>query len=126
MKRLVQDMHCDGILYAEARVVGFYRLFGFAMYPDDIRGSHSCPPKMWRVQSALKGAAVVDLASPPSKGVLAQSGEPPVEGRHIGFETKEGGETRKEENRGNLVHFFFKKKASKGYTMTYFKLLNKL
>jgi hypothetical protein len=61
---------------------------------------------MRRVQSALKGAIVVDLAPPPSKGALAQSGEPPAEGRHIGFETKAGGETRKKENRGNLVQFF--------------------
>jgi hypothetical protein len=72
----------------------------------------------------LKGVVVVDLAPPPSKGALAQSSVPPVEGKHIGFETREGGEMRKKENMGNLVQFFVK--AWKGYTVTYFKLLNKL
>jgi hypothetical protein len=62
---------------------------------------------MWRVQSTLKGDVVVDLAPPPSKGVLAQSGVPPRHWwRRIGFETREGGEMLKEENRGNLVQFF--------------------
>jgi hypothetical protein len=43
---------------------------------------------MERMQSTLKGDVVVDLAPPSSKGVLAQSGVPPVEGRHIRFETR--------------------------------------
>jgi GNAT superfamily N-acetyltransferase len=42
MERLVQDLRADGVvnivLYAEARVVGFYRLLDFAMDPDGIRG----------------------------------------------------------------------------------------
>ncbi|RCV29307.1 hypothetical protein SETIT_6G002400v2 [Setaria italica] len=42
MERLVQDLRSDGVgnivLYAEARVVGFYRLLDFAMDPDGIRG----------------------------------------------------------------------------------------
>ncbi|XP_062195645.1 serotonin N-acetyltransferase 2, chloroplastic [Phragmites australis] len=42
MERLVDDLRRDGVsnivLYAEQRVVGFYRLLGFAMDPDGIRG----------------------------------------------------------------------------------------
>jgi hypothetical protein len=45
MKRLVQDLHDDSVLYAKVRVVGFYRLFDFAMDPDNSRGSHSCPQR---------------------------------------------------------------------------------
>jgi ribosomal protein S18 acetylase RimI-like enzyme len=42
MERLVSDLRMDGVsnivLYAEPRVVGFYRLLDFAMDPDGIRG----------------------------------------------------------------------------------------
>ncbi|GJN12682.1 hypothetical protein PR202_ga30982 [Eleusine coracana subsp. coracana] len=42
MERLVLDLRRDGVanivLYAEPRVVGFYRLLDFAMDPDGIRG----------------------------------------------------------------------------------------
>lgn len=42
MERLVHDLRRDGVsnivLYAEPRVVGFYRLLDFAMDPDGIRG----------------------------------------------------------------------------------------
>lgn len=42
MERLVDDLRRDGVanivLYAEPRVVGFYRLLDFAMDPDGIRG----------------------------------------------------------------------------------------
>lgn len=42
MERLVADLRTDGVanivLYAEPRVVGFYRLLDFAMDPDGIRG----------------------------------------------------------------------------------------
>ncbi|CAL4996057.1 unnamed protein product [Urochloa decumbens] len=42
MERLVQDLRRDGVanivLYAEPRVVGFYKLLDFAMDPDGIRG----------------------------------------------------------------------------------------
>jgi aralkylamine N-acetyltransferase len=42
MERLVRDLRRDGVcnivLYAEPRVVGFYRLLDFAMDPDGIRG----------------------------------------------------------------------------------------
>ena len=42
MERLVADLRGKGVsniaLYAEPRVVGFYRLLGFAMDPDAIRG----------------------------------------------------------------------------------------
>lgn len=42
MERLVDDLRRDGVanivLYAETRVVGFYRLLDFAMDPDGIRG----------------------------------------------------------------------------------------
>ncbi|KAF8712567.1 hypothetical protein HU200_028320 [Digitaria exilis] len=42
MERLVDDLRNDGVnnivLYAEPRVVGFYRLLDFAMDPDGIRG----------------------------------------------------------------------------------------
>ncbi|XP_015695830.1 serotonin N-acetyltransferase 2, chloroplastic [Oryza brachyantha] len=42
MERLVGELRAKGVsniaLYAEPRVVGFYRLLGFAMDPDAIRG----------------------------------------------------------------------------------------
>jgi len=42
MERLVEELRRDGVanivLYAEPRVVGFYRLLDFAMDPDGIRG----------------------------------------------------------------------------------------
>ncbi|CAO2205422.1 unnamed protein product [Urochloa humidicola] len=42
MERLVHDLRRDGVanivLYAEPRVVGFYKLLDFAMDPDGIRG----------------------------------------------------------------------------------------
>jgi GNAT superfamily N-acetyltransferase len=42
MERLVDELRRDGVanivLYAETRVVGFYRLLDFAMDPDGIRG----------------------------------------------------------------------------------------
>ncbi|KAG8086590.1 hypothetical protein GUJ93_ZPchr0010g8183 [Zizania palustris] len=42
MERLVEELRHKGVaniaLYAEPRVVGFYRLLGFAMDPDAIRG----------------------------------------------------------------------------------------
>uniref|UniRef100_A0A0A9H6P1 N-acetyltransferase domain-containing protein n=1 Tax=Arundo donax TaxID=35708 RepID=A0A0A9H6P1_ARUDO len=42
MERLVHDLRRDGVanivLYAEPRVVGFYRLLDFALDPDGIRG----------------------------------------------------------------------------------------
>ncbi|CAO2169908.1 unnamed protein product [Urochloa humidicola] len=42
MERLVDDLRRDGVanivLYAEPRVVGFYKLLDFAMDPDGIRG----------------------------------------------------------------------------------------
>ncbi|KAJ1266758.1 hypothetical protein BS78_07G002700 [Paspalum vaginatum] len=42
MERLVDELRRDGVanivLYAEPRVVGFYRLLDFAMDPDGIRG----------------------------------------------------------------------------------------
>lgn len=42
MERLVEELRRKGVanivLYAEPRVVGFYRLLGFAMDPDGIRG----------------------------------------------------------------------------------------
>ncbi|KAL5230467.1 hypothetical protein ABZP36_029243 [Zizania latifolia] len=42
MERLVEELRRKGVaniaLYAEPRVVGFYRLLGFAMDPDAIRG----------------------------------------------------------------------------------------
>ncbi|RLN04829.1 putative N-acetyltransferase ycf52-like [Panicum miliaceum] len=65
MERLVEELRRDGVgnivLYAEPRVVGFYRLLDFAMDPDGIRGM-----AYYRKASPSSSSSAAAAATPPS------------------------------------------------------------